>query len=196
LRLAWYVEAPHRPYRMNPFTDVFKAWFTTIIYIMTIFLSSGAVGAIQIWLRHQGMQRIVSAALLAVFVVLVVRIVVFRLNKRAVGDIAALFTAGLVYVYLIKAYAKAPSDWMHLVEYPPLAVITYYSLKFSVRGWVALVCALLLTSAVGAGDEFTQRYIPGRTSDIHDFIVNVVSSAVALAFVWAVIERKEKVVEG
>ena len=182
------------PYRMNLFTDVFKAWFTTVIYIMTIFLSSGAVGAIQLWLRQHGMQRTVSATLLVIFVALVVRIVVFRLNRRAVGDIAGLVTAGLVYVYLIKTYAKAPSDWVHLIEYPPLAVISYYSLKFSVRGWVALVCALLLTSAVGAGDEFTQRHIPGRTSDIHDLIVNVASSAVALAVVWAVIERKEKVV--
>jgi VanZ family protein len=181
---------------MNPFTDVFKAWFATVIYIMTIFLSSGAVGAIQIWLRHHGMQRIVSAALLAIFVALVVYVLVFRLNRRAIGDIAALVTAGLVYVYLIKTYAKAPSDWVHLIEYPPLAVISYYSLKFSVRGAVAFVCALLLASAVGVGDEFTQRYIPGRTSDIHDFIVNVISSAVALAVVWAVIERKEKVVEG
>jgi hypothetical protein len=181
---------------MNLFTDVFKAWFTTVIYIMTIFLSSGAVGAIQLWLRQHGMQRTVSATLLVIFVALVVRIVVFRLNRRAVGDIAGLVTAGLVYAYIIKTYAKAPSDWMHLAEYPPLAVISYYSLKFSVRGWVALVCALLLTSAVGAGDEFTQRHIPGRTSDIHDLIVNVASSAVALAVVWAVIERKEIVVEG
>lgn len=181
---------------MNPFTDVFKAWFTTILYIVTIFLSSGAVGALQIWLRHHALQRAVSATLLIIFVATVVRIVVFRLNRRTVGEIAGLVITGLVYAYLIKAYAKAPSDWMHLVEYPPLAVITYYSLKFSVRGWVAFVCAMLLTTAVGAGDEFTQRYVPGRTSDIHDFIVNVISSAVALALVWVVIERKEKVVEG
>lgn len=179
---------------MNPFTDIFKAWFTTVVYIMAIFLSSGAVGAIQIWLRHHNMQRIVAAILLAVFVTLVAHIMFFLLGMRKAGDIAALVAAGMVYAFVIKTYAKAPSDWMHLVEYPPLAVIAYYSLKFSVRGRMAFVYALALATAVGAGDEFTQRYIPGRTSDIHDLIVNAASSAVALAVVWATIERKEKVV--
>lgn len=181
---------------MNPFSDVSKAWITTILYIMTIFLSSGAVGAGQLWLRQHGMQRIVAATLLAVFVAMVVRIVVFRLGRRTAVDIAALVAAGLVYAYLIKTYAKAPSDWMHFIEYPPLAVIAYYALKFSVKGWAAFVYSMLLTMAVGVGDEYAQSYVPGRASDIHDLIVNAASSAVALAVVWAVIERKGKVVEG
>ncbi len=163
---------------------------------MAIYISTGAVGVLQLWLRQHGLQRTVSAVMLTGFVVLVVYVVVFRLNRRGAGDVAALAVAGLVYAYLIKTYAKAPSDWIHLIEYPPLAALAYYALKSTVRGWMALVAALLLTTAVGAGDEFLQRYVPARTADVHDFIVNVVSSAVALAVVWIVIERKDEVVEG
>lgn len=180
---------------MNLFTDKFKASLTTSLYIMGIYISTGAVGSLQLWLRQHGLQRAVSATLLCVFALLVVHLVVFRLKRRSAGDIAALVVAGLVYAYLIKAYAKAPSDWIHLMEYPPLAVIAYYTLKLDVRDWLALVYAILLTTAVGAGDEFLQSYVPARTADVHDFIVNVISSAVSLAVVWVVIERRGKVAE-
>jgi VanZ family protein len=181
---------------MNPFANGFRASLTTTLYIMGIYLSTGAVGSLQLLLRQHGLQRIVSASLLAVFAALVVDTVFFRLKKRAVGDVAALAVAGLVYAFLIKTYAKAPSDWIHLIEYPPLAVISYYALKLKASDWMALVYAMLLTAAVGAGDEFAQRYVPGRTADVHDFIVNVLSSMVALAVVWIVIERKDKIIEG
>lgn len=181
---------------MNLFSDRFKASLTTSLYIMGIYISTGVVGALQLWLREHGLQRTVSAALLCVFAILVVYLVVVRLNRRAVWDVIALVVAGLVYAYLIKNYAKAPSDWIHLIEYPPLAVIAYYTLKLSVSGSMPFVYAMALTTAVGAGDEFLQSYVPARTADVHDFIVNVASSAVSLAVVWIVIERKGKVVEG
>ncbi|MBF0293364.1 MAG: VanZ family protein [Nitrospinae bacterium] len=180
---------------MNLFTDRFKASLATSLYVIGLYITTGVVGTLQLWLRQHGLQRTVSATLLCVFVVLVVYLVVVRLNRRSVGDIAALVAAGLVYAYLIKTYAKAPSDWIHLIEYPPLAVIAYYTLKLSVSGSMAFVYAMALTTAVGAGDEFLQSYVPARTADLHDFIVNVISSAVSLAVVWIVIERKEKVVE-
>jgi len=181
---------------MNLFTNGFRASLTTTLYIMGIYISTGAVGALQLWLRQHGLQRIVAASLLAIFAAMVVDTLCFRLKKRAVRDIVAVAVAGLVYAFLIKTYAKAPSDWIHLIEYPPLAVIAYYALKLKVRNWMALVYALSLTAAVGAGDEFAQRYVPGRTADVHDFIVNVLSCVVALAVVWFVIERKDKIIEG
>lgn len=180
---------------MKPFAGGFKASLATSLYIMAIYTSTGAVGALQLWLRQHGLQRTVSAAMLAGFVGLVVYVVVFRLNRRGFGDVATLAAAGVFYAYLIKTYAKAPSDWIHLIEYPPLAGLAYYALKSNGRDWMAIVSALLLTTAVGAGDEFLQRYVPDRTADIHDFIVNVVSSAVALAVVGIVMERKKEVVE-
>lgn len=181
---------------MNLFTDRFQASLTTSLYVIGLYITTGVVGTLQLWLREHGFQRAVSATLLCVFVILVVHLVVIRLNRRSAGDVMALVVAGLVYAYLIRNYARAPSDWIHLIEYPPLAVIAYYTLKLSVRGGMAFVYAMALTTAVGAGDEFLQSYVPARTADVHDFIVNMVSSAVALAVVWVVIERKGKVVEG
>lgn len=181
---------------MSLFADRFQASLTTSLYVIGLYITTGVVGTLQLWLREHGFQRAVSATLLCAFVILVVYIVVIRLNRRSAGDVMALVVAGLVYAYLIKNYARAPSDWIHLIEYPPLAVIAYYTLKLSVRGGMALVYAMALTTAVGAGDEFLQSYVPARTADVHDLVVNMVSSAVALAVVWVVIERKGKVVEG
>lgn len=180
---------------MNPFPNGLRASLAMSLYVMMIYLSTGAVGTLQLWLRQQGLQRMVSGALLAVFIGVVVYLVTVKLKRRGIVDIIALTAAGLVYAYLIKNFAKAPSDWIHLIEYPPLAVISYYAIKFSLNGWTAFVSSLALTTAVGAGDELLQRYASTRTADAHDLIVNVISSAVALAVVWIVIERKNAIDE-
>jgi VanZ family protein len=45
------------------------------------------------------------------------------------------------------------------------------------------LCLILLVSLVGALDEWHQVYLPGRSSDITDFLTDVVAAIVAITLV-------------
>jgi VanZ family protein len=48
-------------------------------------------------------------------------------------------------------------------------------------GWRAAVWALVITSAFGVSDEFHQRFVPGRTSAVDDWIADTLGAAIAIA---------------
>jgi VanZ family protein len=49
-------------------------------------------------------------------------------------------------------------------------------------GWRAAFWALVVTSAFGATDEWHQAYVPGRASDVFDWIADTLGAAVAVGF--------------
>ncbi len=49
------------------------------------------------------------------------------------------------------------------------------------RHWTAVLIGTLIALAVGAAIEIWQRYVPSRTSDIRDFLADVVGVLLALA---------------
>jgi VanZ family protein len=74
----------------------------------------------------------------------------------------------------------------HLLEYSLLGLLLGRAIRFTLGGW-SRVAAIALTiaagAAIGAADELYQRGVAGRSSDIRDWIVDVlaVSAAVLLA---------------
>jgi VanZ family protein len=49
------------------------------------------------------------------------------------------------------------------------------------RGWRAAVWAALVASAFGASDEWHQSFVPGRSTDIVDWLADTLGAAVAVA---------------
>jgi VanZ family protein len=67
---------------------------------------------------------------------------------------------------------------LHFVEYGGLAVLLARALLGErLTAGVALVAAILLTSAYGATDEAHQSRVPQRQADVRDWIVDSIGAA-------------------
>ncbi len=55
------------------------------------------------------------------------------------------------------------------------------------RGWRAAAWSLVLVSAYGASDEWHQSFVPGRSTELADWVADTLGAAVAIALYvgWA-----------
>lgn len=79
----------------------------------------------------------------------------------------------------------------HLTEYAILAVLTWRALRSETGGeaerdrfrrvvWIVLGVALLYAAA----DEFHQTFIPSRTGNAYDVLIDTAGAAIGLALIW------------
>lgn len=85
----------------------------------------------------------------------------------------------------------------HLIGYALLSALAIRA--FAGATWAgvttrAALRAVLLSAAYGATDEFHQRFVSNRTSDIHDWYADVIGAlvGVAIALVAASIFRRRR----
>lgn len=73
----------------------------------------------------------------------------------------------------------------HLLEYSLLGLLLGRAIRFTMSGHgrtAAMVATVLLGAAIGLADELYQRRIPGRSSDVKDWIVDVLAVLGAVLF--------------
>ncbi|HEX5437475.1 MAG TPA: VanZ family protein [Gemmatimonadaceae bacterium] len=69
---------------------------------------------------------------------------------------------------------------VHFTLYGVLGLLAAWP-ALAARRWArAALIVLLLISAFGALDEFHQRFIAGRSSDVHDWIADTLGAAVGI----------------
>jgi VanZ family protein len=75
----------------------------------------------------------------------------------------------------------------HIAVFATLAATVVWALDrgHALRSSKSLAIALLITAAYGASDEWHQKYVPGRSCEFSDVVLDTVAGAVAL-FAWYV----------
>jgi VanZ family protein len=75
-----------------------------------------------------------------------------------------------------------PDYVLHFIAYSILATTYFYALGTSInrRGKIFIVC-VLLTSLYGLSDEFHQSFVPTRTPDVKDWLVDTLAGLVISA---------------
>jgi VanZ family protein len=78
----------------------------------------------------------------------------------------------------------------HGVEYGILAVLNLFALRRSLSHGIVrcAILAVLLTSAWGYLDELHQAFVPGRHSDVYDWVADTIG-AIVFASVAAIASR-------
>jgi VanZ family protein len=75
--------------------------------------------------------------------------------------------------------ARVSDRLLHGVEYGLLAVLLVRALAREGASWgTAVLAAIVLTSLYGASDEYHQAFVPGRISDVGDWIADTIGGAV------------------
>jgi arylsulfatase A-like enzyme len=93
---------------------------------------------------------------------------------------AGLLAVGLAYGYLLDQFARFPAERLHLVEYGLVGYLLLRALSLDLPAPRAYIVALLLTGAVGAGDELIQWILPERVFEMKDVQLNLVSGGLGL----------------
>ena len=117
--------------------------------------------------------------------------------RRGLTTRASLWLPPLVYMavifYLSSQSAPLPAVtavvWdkvLHLFEYAALAALFGRALLGEGLGWAAsFVVAALLAAAYGATDEYHQLFVPLRSGELRDWLVDVLGASLGAAVVFA-----------
>ena len=117
--------------------------------------------------------------------------------RRRLTTRASLWLPPLVYMavifYLSSQSAPLPAVtavvWdkvLHLFEYAALAALFGRALLGEGLGWAAsFVVAALLAAAYGATDEYHQLFVPLRSGELRDWLVDVLGASLGAAVVFA-----------
>lgn len=74
----------------------------------------------------------------------------------------------------------------HFIEYTCLGIAIALSLRNGKRSfWTVVLVSMLLCSIYGASDEFHQWFVPGRNTDVFDWLTDTAGGFVGS---WAAIE--------
>lgn len=90
---------------------------------------------------------------------------------------------------------------IHILLFGFFALLVYRALHFSSSddrfSWSRAVVTILLVTLYGAGDEFHQRYTPGRTCDIADAVADLTGAALAMliVYLWRMLPRRHRAPE-
>jgi VanZ family protein len=81
---------------------------------------------------------------------------------------------------------------LHTVEYAGLGFLVYRALVGEgLGGWSATLLTILIVSAYGATDEWHQAYVPLRTADVQDWMVDTLGAGFGAA-AYALINRASR----
>lgn len=71
---------------------------------------------------------------------------------------------------------------LHTIEYIGLAILLFRALDGEELGWwQSAVLTVIIVSAYGASDEWHQSFVPMRSSDVEDWLTDIVAGAIGAA---------------
>lgn len=83
---------------------------------------------------------------------------------------------------------EGPPALGHFMLYAVLGALYYLALPRGTRTW-SVVLAIGLASVYGVSDELHQSFVPGRTPDVMDWLVDTAGAALAVLAVRAWVSR-------
>jgi VanZ family protein len=100
--------------------------------------------------------------------------------------------AALIFYGSSRPGSTLPGGWSvqgHLGEYFVFGALLTWALSGRQAGARAVILAIMLASLYGVSDEFHQHFVPMRTPDPVDWMLDTVGAAAGAAFAWAWLRR-------
>jgi VanZ family protein len=84
----------------------------------------------------------------------------------------------------------------HFVLYAVLGGLYFLALFPRLAPRTAAIVALTLASLYGITDEFHQSFVPGRTPQVSDWLVDTLGAALAVLALWWAMSRRARLGKG
>lgn len=167
-----------------------RLWVAAAGWLLLIYSTLYSVRAPIEFLRERNLLRFTVAA---VFLLTAATVTFFLLRQRpGWRGVAILAFFGGLYLTAVSS-VDSPEEKLHFIQYGVLGVLIHAALVSRWRArrdpppaffggvvWPG-VLAVLLTGALGWGDEGLQGLLPNRFYDLRDVVLNVVAAALAVS---------------
>lgn len=124
--------------------------------------------------------KIFTDGLVASSLVLAVSFLYSRFRRKNFMAYIGLAAIMAIYAFILIYATPIIQEKMHLIEY---GFLSYLALRLfrDVRPKDAkYICVVLVVVTVGYFDEFIQKFLPSRVSEIRDVYMNILSGLIAL----------------
>ncbi len=101
-------------------------------------------------------------------------------TSRILRWIPAALWAGAIFAVSSVPGSNIPGHYgtqAHFTEYAILAALVFFALRATRPAATAAIIALAVASAYGVTDEFHQSFVPLRTPDVVDWLVDTAGAA-------------------
>lgn len=108
---------------------------------------------------------------------------------RASAAALALGWMGVIFALSSMQGSSLPGRFSsagHFGVYAVLGALYLWALPHSKRGWPTAAAAVALASLYGITDEFHQSFVPGRTPDLIDWLVDTAGALAAVLVIGGV----------
>lgn len=116
-----------------------------------------------------------------------------RTTDRALRWAAVLAWAAVIFGMSSLPGSSVPGDFSvpaHFTEYAILGALLCFALLPGRPARTAFVAAVLLASLYGASDEWHQSFVPMRTPDVADWILDTLGALAGAALIAALASRR------
>ncbi len=154
-----------------------------VCYVGLIYATLPVMPRVTIFLlRTYGQRsvRIFTDSLVVSSLVLAVSFLYSRFKRKNFMAYIGLAAIIAIYAFILAYSTPIIQEKMHLIEY---GFLSYLALRLfrDVRPRNAkYICVVLVVVTVGYFDEFIQKFIPNRVSELRDVYMNILSGLMAL----------------
>ncbi len=165
-----------------------RSWILVALYAASIFATLSLVRPLVTALRERGVLGLwVTIAFGAAITVAIYALARGPLPRRA-RPYLLLVLVVLAWAWLFMSLTL-PEERIHILQYGLLAILVRRALAWHTSEARQYLGALLITAALGLGDELVQGILPTRVYDTRDVAINAVSATLALVASFALRER-------
>ncbi len=158
-----------------------RLWIWTLVVVVGIYSTLGLASTLAKWLDNQGLM----ASAFVICMALVGLTILTQGLKARPGGIEIGVGIGIAVVYLMLFVRLATPERSHLIEYGVVAVFAFEAIteRYGPKNQSMLPAflAILVSTLVGAVDEFIQYFLPSRVFDWSDILFNFLASLMAVA---------------
>lgn len=158
-----------------------RLWAWTAAVVVAIYATLGLARTLSDELRNR---NLLDNTFFLAFVVLVAAVVIRALRLRRGGpEVFVIVATAIVYLMMFLRMAS-PEERSHLLEYGVVALLIHEALTERARQGSPVprpaLLAIVITTAIGAVDEFIQLAIPSRVFDPVDLAFNALAALTAV----------------
>ncbi|KPL05968.1 hypothetical protein AMJ86_10280 [bacterium SM23_57] len=160
----------------------FLLWFAAILWTAVIFLTLPYAPVWRDWIAEHLHEVVILIAVIAILLLVFIATMVRMIRRKAS------FPDYVFYVLIVIGYIYSLSridivvEQVHFVEYGLLAWFIISALRTDWKDSGQYLTTLLLISLVGIVDEYIQGVLVNRVGELHDVYLNILSGALALAW--------------
>ena len=110
-----------------------------------------------------------------------------RTDTRRIALVASIAWMGLIFALSSLPGSAVPGRFGslgHLVLYTVLGALYLIVLRRDSGAWRPVLLAVMLASIYGISDEFHQSFVPGRTPDPADWLVDTAGALLGASIAW------------